>query len=435
MNTDSHGSRPLFLFGSYTSPMPKINEITYNILNGDLKFHTDGRLYKEARNTNIDDARNPELCKATLKTIIRLVARNEKHTSSLTGDLNYEEIAEILSKLTKNEGTQRDKALDHFRTLVFNELSQALASKKQFKEIHDALQLNQISFGDILLATDAWIQWNIFEALVNRNSTYTNGLMREPDGKKRVEAQKSFFEAISVEGKAFTLCTLNHDTYSETILDDLSIEYNDGFEWNECQQSARFHPKHFRVPNISTLLKLHGSINWLWNGSEYQRSNNPDYDYNERNCSSTPNFLAGTFAKMEAYSYGIYPWIWAEFQNQLLHARRIICSGYGFKDLGVTSRLSNWLNTFPDAKLLIIAPFNDTGEKDGLIEACQKDRIDVITSFFKKTGEFGNGHEYTVCTTSDEVRSASTPVIVLNEKFEDACKHTEVFRWFAYDWT
>ncbi len=55
MNTDSHGYRPIFLFGSYTSPLPKIDDITHNILNGDLEFHTNGRLYKEARNTNTND--------------------------------------------------------------------------------------------------------------------------------------------------------------------------------------------------------------------------------------------------------------------------------------------------------------------------------------------------------------------------------------------
>jgi hypothetical protein len=42
MNTNTHELRPMFLFGSRTSAMPNVEDVTEAVLNGDYHFHTDG---------------------------------------------------------------------------------------------------------------------------------------------------------------------------------------------------------------------------------------------------------------------------------------------------------------------------------------------------------------------------------------------------------
>ena len=59
-------------------------------------------------------------------------------------------------------------------------------------------------------------------------------------------------------------------------------------------------------------------------------------------------------SKLEDYNYLLFPWLWAEFQNALRITRRIVVCGYGFKDLGINSRLSDWLRHYGDARILVL---------------------------------------------------------------------------------
>lgn len=180
------------------------------------------------------------------------------------------------------------------------------------------------------------------------------------------------------------------------------------------------------------LLKLHGSINWFWKENHIYKIDQPDRQLLDDSNLGAPRFIAGTLNKMEDYTFLHYPWIWAEFQNQLLQTRRIICSGYGFTDLGVTTRLSGWLKMFPDARLCIITP--NPKAPEGLISACQNHTIDVVLNFFREPEEeTEHGQLYEICSTGTELMNSAARIIILDEKFEDASKHAAALRTFAYE--
>jgi hypothetical protein len=177
------------------------------------------------------------------------------------------------------------------------------------------------------------------------------------------------------------------------------------------------------------MLKTTGSNNkgQLYISNLIYKLLNPDEDYdigdNHRGYYGTPNLLSGTLNKLEAYNYGLYPWIWTAFQNQLLDTKRIVCSGYGFMDLDVTSRLYDWVTTFTGNKLLIIDP-----SPKALIERCQKHAISNISGFFRDGS-------YTICSDPHKIEAARTPIVLLECGFEtlNGSDHFSELRRFAYD--
>lgn len=88
--------------------------------------------------------------------------------------------------------------------------------------------------------------------------------------------------------------------------------------------------------------------------------------------------LAGTLSKLEDYSFSIFPWLWAEFQNALRKTRRVVISGYGFKDAGLNARLKSWLLHFPTARILVIHH-----NPSALVEDTRQEKVDAVCNFFR----------------------------------------------------
>ncbi|MDP4610448.1 MAG: SIR2 family protein [Opitutales bacterium] len=426
MNTNTHEYRPMFLFGSYTSPMPKVKDITKQILSGELEFGSNHRLQTNLGFEGVMDPHSAELTKATLNAITSVLS--EQPSKNTKTPPNYEELAQIVDDLCKNEGTHRTPTLIPFRNLVFEDLLKKLNASDSLKKYIGPIRDRSVSRWDILNATNDWIRWNVYESLIDRNKEHTNKVLLERNGEDIVNGQINFLRTLNCDKRLFSLSTLNHDIKSESALKTLGIHYEDGFYFDESIQTSRFHPSKLNDNDQNILLKLHGSIDWCWNGEEYHRLDNPDSDYSEGNHNlgyyGTPDFLAGILGKMEAYNYANYPWIWAKFQNQLLQTRRIICSGYGFMDLGVTNRLSGWLSYIDGAQILILDP-----DPESLIEKCQSHSISNISSFF---GCRETPLKYTICEKSSEIENIEHPIILLKCGFEDASEHAEALRKFAY---
>jgi len=403
----------MFLFGSYTSPMPKIDQVTQDILNGNYHFHSDNKIYPQSSGwTGIREVRNADFVKACLKLLVATIRENSRSQSS---SINYEDFKYTIEQLVVFEGTNRNPALKPFRDLLSGRILQLLSSRQDFSEINMGFIEGETSFGDILSTMQCWVEWVIYENLIDR------------DKPKPPQALTLFFKSLDLNKHPATVCTLNHDLKTEQALNNLSVGYKDGFTQITESSAMRFAPKELvDSTKECTLYKLHGSINWFWSGSEYHKLLEPDTDYdsgdNYRGYVGTANLLSGTINKLEAYNYGVYPWIWAAFQNQLLATKRIICSGYGFMDLGVTSRLHGWLTSLSGNQLLIIDP-----SPKALIERCKRHAISNISGFFREG-------TYHICSDANEIENAPTPIILLECGFEalNESDHFPPLRKFAY---
>lgn len=390
--------------------MPKVKDITSEILNGEYHFHGDNRIYTQPNpgKTKYDE-RDSDVIRLTLDTL-----KNHIQDLKVSEDVNYEEITYIVSKLKKQSGTSRDPTLQVFRDVLFTELKTKFSKKFELTSSGRDTSTTppKVTLDNVISSTWTWIMWIVFEQLIDRNKQHSPKALRD------------FFDVMLDSSKIPTICTLNHDTKTEQALG--SYPYVDGFS-SSTSGTAKFHPsllksREGQIP----LLKLHGSINWFCKDGEYIKLVNPD-DYDDANCVFEPLFLAGSLNKLEDYSYLMFPWIWTEFQNQLLQTKRIICSGYGFMDLGVTSRLREWLSLIYGAKLLIIDP-----DPEKLVQSCQRHGINNIGSFF---GERESQTKYTICVDSTKIQDTRHSIIFLKCGFEDASKHAKALRTFAYGTT
>ncbi len=159
------------------------------------------------------------------------------------------------------------------------------------------------------------------------------------------------------------IATLNHDILLEKTLTNNSIPYCDGFVLNKNACIREFDPRIFTLSNKIRLLKLHGSIDWKgYGGLQNYVVGIPQDGFIEHGFldfggpHEDPVILAGTHNKLEAYVYGIYSDLFAEFVRLLWNSMIVICCGYGFGDRGINSRLINWLRLDEGNVMIVIDP-------------------------------------------------------------------------------
>lgn len=117
-----------------------------------------------------------------------------------------------------------------------------------------------------------------------------------------------------------------------------------------------------------TVIKPHGSIEWYLM-SRRQRSHHIDThaipgiadvdhcrDITGRmidNIGSSPQFLSGGMKEL-IYHSGIYADMQSAMLNALDISHRILMSGFGWNDLGISLRLQNWLDRNPERKIILL---------------------------------------------------------------------------------
>lgn len=164
------------------------------------------------------------------------------------------------------------------------------------------------------------------------------------------------------------IITLNHDNLVEQKLKEESISYVDGFgqpdgdvRWYE---PATLHQSMGKV----LLLKPHGSITWHYfrrerDGSWIDNHAIPLIEDVEHCKDATgrrlhhiggrPQFLSGG-SKELIYNSGIYADVYDAFIESLRRRRCMVMSGYGWNDLGVSLRLTRWLDRNDDHRLILL---------------------------------------------------------------------------------
>jgi len=162
------------------------------------------------------------------------------------------------------------------------------------------------------------------------------------------------------------IATLNHDTLVEQLLAGAGIRVVDGFgdadgdvRWYD---DASYDVAEARVK----LIKLHGSIDWYTFSRDGRESPaillRGDASTAVSGSGSTlklffsaPSFLTG--GEKEAwYQHGIYADLHFRFHEALRRCDRMVTSGYGWGDTGITNQILHWLDQRPRNRLFLLHP-------------------------------------------------------------------------------
>jgi hypothetical protein len=166
--------------------------------------------------------------------------------------------------------------------------------------------------------------------------------------------------------------SLNHDLLMEIQLENDGVEYSDGFSDRDgdlCYYNESWAKDRAQV----RLYKLHGSIDWYLTqpknmaGYRYAKIRKTLPDIRDRRdeivkvIAINPEYLTGNRVKELAYGHGVYVDLFKHFRHRLRKHSVLVCSGYGWGDDGINSRILQWLYERPINRLIV---FHEKGEMD-----------------------------------------------------------------------
>lgn len=159
------------------------------------------------------------------------------------------------------------------------------------------------------------------------------------------------------------IVTLNHDTLVEHLLAHAGIPFVDGF--SDPDGDVRWYDESVYDTDARVrLIKLHGSVDWY----RFARNNTSSpaillgadpataKDGTGKALQSwfqTPSFLAGG-QKEVWYQHGIYADLHYRFHEMLRRADRMVMSGYGWGDTGISNQLERWLERSPGKRIVLL---------------------------------------------------------------------------------
>jgi len=164
------------------------------------------------------------------------------------------------------------------------------------------------------------------------------------------------------------LFTLNHDLLIERELDRACVPFADGF--GEKDGDVAWFDDSWDTDNPVRLYKLHGSLDWYklacpGGGERFAkalpvpaRCQNHDGEQLRR-LNSDPLFLSGGVGKDRLYGLGLFGEVFHKFHDELRRHHTLICSGYGWSDKGINSRLWQWLHLGIDRRIVILYNENE----------------------------------------------------------------------------
>jgi len=159
------------------------------------------------------------------------------------------------------------------------------------------------------------------------------------------------------------IVTLNHDTLVEQLLAREGIQFVDGF--GEQDGDVRWYDDALYEKDVRVrLIKLHGSIDWytflrhgrLWPAILRRNISAEAMDSTGKLLTSTsrvPDFLCGG-NKDAWYQHGMFADIHYRFHQLLRRCNRIVMSGFGWGDIGITNQIDRWFDQRPDNRLLLL---------------------------------------------------------------------------------
>lgn len=149
-----------------------------------------------------------------------------------------------------------------------------------------------------------------------------------------------------------TLATLNYDLSIEQVAEARGVACTTGVDrwletgrWDWPEEGIR-------------LLKLHGSINWMWDRGEHIDGHLPRetlevVDETEVE-NGRPGLVFGQRGKLRAQ--GPFLGLLSELEKLMSNARRLIVIGYSFRDDHVNELIQRWTYEDIDRKILVVDP-------------------------------------------------------------------------------
>lgn len=194
--------------------------------------------------------------------------------------------------------------------------------------------------------------------------------------------------------------TLNHDILVEDYLTNNKVKYCDGF--GHPIKDVRYweYGRLDSSKESTRVIKLHGALNWFdfpdlstptWKtgiplNSDYHHtlsaSGEMQMPYDGR-----PNFLAGVGNKPLEYHLGIYVELHHYFYRWLRENQKLVVIGYGFGDLAINQRISEWLLHQQSAQLIVVHPEPDLLKNNPIISYWEKPNGTGKVQFIKKAAE------------------------------------------------
>ncbi|XDD54158.1 SIR2 family protein [Leptospira sp. WS4.C2] len=136
---------------------------------------------------------------------------------------------------------------------------------------------------------------------------------------------------LNLSSKRTHIVTLNYDTSIELLAKNQSIEISDGFDTNNIYKSE------FNSSMRIHYLKLHGSINWLW---DFRRNATVKLELKPKE-NYMPSLIIGQREKLR--SQGPFLDLLFEFRNKLKNVKQLISIGYSFSDEHINKYIQEWL--------------------------------------------------------------------------------------------
>lgn len=265
---------------------------------------------------------------------------------STTGPRNYEDVYDFVHQLA------RTWFVDYSNTIAFS-YSTIFAKKEPLKST-------------TVKDNDWWEQHLAAETLQWLMEYYISLKLYRVQSSKRLNMKSIkwlshayFDDDIDVRD----VVTLNHDNVLEFLFRDCNIAFETGFgpqkdgrrKWDLKQ--LRQNSKAIR------LIKLHGSIDWdrerneshkfFSDVSQFEAGNEGEFMGFLRNRYD-PFFLVGATNKQSEYTQGIFWELLLSFEMAIQRSDVLIVCGYSFRDSGVNHIIYNWVDKFPNRKVLVL---------------------------------------------------------------------------------
>ncbi len=201
------------------------------------------------------------------------------------------------------------------------------------------------------------------------------------DALKILEIYKTFYQKTTYRNKDLArvnIFTTNNDLFNEKVLDNLNINYNNGFggglerffnpsrfDFTFSKKIENSIEKYEPLDNMVYLYKLHGSINWIEaEGNSFfniKEINKPNRD--EKNILIYPNPLKQGKSLTTPYTD-----IFREFQKKLLLDHSVLfVVGYGFNDEHINNIIYQALSSNSSLSVVV---FNNCDVED--LKDCKK---------------------------------------------------------------
>lgn len=238
-------------------------------------------------------------------------------------------------------------ALDTIRAPIENfdhELSHALALPDSFNRV--GMLIGNLIDSKTGANADGRVYAGLAEAMIRELRTLVATTPKQSD------YLRPLVEAGGQEG-GLTIATLNYDVSIEGVAQAAGLPWTTGID--EWMNKGRW----LWPDEGIRLLKLHGSIDWVWGPVRHNPGMLPQRELavtrRPQQEQRQPAVVFGQRGKLRAE--GPFLGLLAEFEILLDRASYLVAIGYSFRDDHVNEVITRWVNERDDRKILVIDPY------------------------------------------------------------------------------